>query len=71
MVINIGNTIDNKNTLQQVMMYRIDENNTAPLATWIGMGSPQYPTDQQLETLNTSSQLKGMQIAYKKIIHAV
>eukprot|EP01084_Bolivina_argentea_P029652 55061_1 len=69
-VINVGNTINNKgNNLKSVIMYRIDENinNTNPLATWIQMGSPRYPTSEQLQSINESSQLKPMQISFKEI----
>eukprot|EP01084_Bolivina_argentea_P212746 361570_1 len=52
----ISNYINNK-ILSSVVMYKIDQNNTNPLQTWKDMGSPTYPTEQQLNKLNQSSQL--------------
>eukprot|EP01083_Nonionella_stella_P085780 237987_1 len=66
-VINISNAIDHSNELQSALMYRIDEDNTAPLARWIAMGSPKYLSEKQLEALNVSSQLKGSTIEYTKV----
>eukprot|EP01084_Bolivina_argentea_P029653 55062_1 len=67
-VINVGNVINNKgNNLKSVTMYRIDENNTNPLATWNQMNSPKYPTAEQMQIINESSQLKPLQISYKTI----
>eukprot|EP01084_Bolivina_argentea_P014883 27843_1 len=63
--VNVGNYVENTNDLKSVTMYRIDANNTAPLSAWIAMGSPEYPTEQQLVNLNVSSQLNAMEINHK------
>ena len=65
--INIANYIDDANGLKSVVMYRIDENNTAPLSVWIEMGSPEYPTEEEMQALNAASQLKAMSIKHQKI----
>eukprot|EP01084_Bolivina_argentea_P201164 343901_1 len=52
----VNNYIDNE-VLSNVLMYRIDNDTTNPLQKWREMGSPQYPSIQQLNELNQSSQL--------------
>ena len=67
LVINVGNFIENMGMVKSAVMYRIDANNTAPLDEWQSMGSPEYPTDEQLNALNKSSQVVGVNIAVKKM----
>jgi len=38
-------------------VYRIDSENANSEAAWISMGSPEYPTSQQIELLQAASQL--------------
>ena len=67
MTVNIGNYIENTNVVKKATIYRIDANNTDPLGAWRGMGSPEYPTDDQMNKLNESSQVIGVDIGVKKI----
>ena len=64
----VNNYIDIDKDLSQVIMYRIDNDTTNPLETWIEMGKPEYPTMQQLNKLNESSQLIPMNnVNYTKV----
>eukprot|EP01084_Bolivina_argentea_P193577 332099_1 len=68
LIINVTQTIDS--TVSQpisAFIYRIDEDNCNPLATWINMGKPIYPTVQQLKTLNESTQLIASKIQWKQL----
>ena len=38
-------------------MYRIDANNTNPYQVWLSMGSPEYPTNDQMNKLKEASEL--------------
>ncbi len=68
LMINVTQTIDTK--LQQpisAFICRIDEANSNPLAIWENMGKPIYPTTQQLNTLNESTQLIPSKIQWKQL----
>eukprot|EP01084_Bolivina_argentea_P193576 332098_1 len=68
LMINVAQTIDNK--LQQptsAFIYRIDEENSNPLGIWGNMGKPIYPTTEQLNTLNESTQLIPSKIQWKQL----
>jgi xylan 1,4-beta-xylosidase len=43
---------------------RIDSNNTNPLTTFQQMGSPEYPTPQQIATLRTASEMIPQSLSY-------
>ena len=49
------------------MLFRIDENNVNPVSKWKSMGSPQYPTQQQLKILNESTELVTSSIGFINI----
>eukprot|EP01084_Bolivina_argentea_P044501 81882_1 len=52
----VENMIEKK-APKSAFMYRIDVNNSNPLQVWKTMGSPEYPTQQQLDKLNIASEL--------------
>ena len=53
----VNNYVDVGKGLSEIVMYRIDNDSTNPLQAWRDMGSPEYPTMEQLSKLNDSSQL--------------
>eukprot|EP01083_Nonionella_stella_P000610 1713_1 len=55
----VHNYVDEKQ-ISAIVMYRIDDKHTNPLQTWRDMASPEYPTTEQLNKLNESSQLVPM-----------
>ena len=67
LTIDIANYIENKGDVKSAVMYRIDSNNTSPLNEWRAMKKPKYPTQEQLDALNKTSQLVGVNITTEKI----
>ena len=45
--------------LAQATVRRIDEKHANPLATWVGMGAPDYTTSAQNDAILASSELKS------------
>ena len=63
--INVKNSMgDNIMLLNKATLYRIDVNNTNPFAKWLDINSPQYPTIDELDSLNRSSQLAPLPIDF-------
>ena len=48
-------------------MYRIDEQNVNPVGKWDSMNKPTYPTNQQLQALNSSAQLISTSAQFSNI----
>ena len=53
--------------VKSVNGYRIDGNHTNPKSAWQSMGSPEYPTDEQLQKINRTSQLVASNVAYQQV----
>eukprot|EP01084_Bolivina_argentea_P144622 253689_1 len=61
-------TIDNSLKVpKSATEYRIDESNGNAYQTWIKIGKPKYPTQQQMSILNESSQMKGKNVSWKVV----
>jgi xylan 1,4-beta-xylosidase len=48
-------------------LYRVDRENANAYESWVAMGSPEYPTKEQLAELDTKSQLVANPIDYEKV----
>ena len=48
-----------KKTVNDGIIYRIDDDNCNPLKTWQEMGSPTYPTQEQMDKISNSSVIIG------------
>jgi len=56
--------IDTTTIASQATMYLIDSKHVNPVAAWIEMGSPLYPTKEQLEDLEIASDLHSEPLQY-------
>jgi xylan 1,4-beta-xylosidase len=43
---------------------RIDDDNANPVATWVAMGSPAYPTEEQIAKLWIVSEMPVSHVSY-------
>ena len=68
LIINVTQSIDTSlKTPKLAIIYRIDQDNGNPLGAWEKMNKPIYPTLEQMQTLNQSSQVVGMKINWKVV----
>ena len=68
MSITVTQSIDTRlKAPKSAFIYRIDEDNANPLSAWEKMNKPMYPTMEQMETLNQSSQVVGININWKVV----
>ena len=67
LMIEIENNIDKNNEILKLKMYRIDVNHTNPFEVWLDMGSPKYPSQQELIKLEKASTLNVIKLNYTKI----
>ncbi len=54
----------NANTFKQIWVERIDDDHCNPYELWISMGSPEYPTRDQIRALKKTSELQAEKINY-------
>lgn len=57
-------TIDGIDKVKDVYLERIDEYNANPKRRWIEMGSPEYPSKEQIEELIEASKMKQEKVEY-------
>ena len=62
----IKNEMDN-GVPKTATMYRIDADNVNPISKWKAMGSPTYPTQQQMQQLNASSQYVTKSVTFQNV----